>query len=112
MGMEIKVKGKGVREGEELKEILDAVANFLKEIKEPLQDLINTVLSAFRGDKLGEEVASFYKNLVDSGVPRDVASKMAESFLEQRMSILDVVGKLSKLVSEKAGRVEVKREEE
>jgi len=110
--MRVDIEGTREIKGEELRDILNAVADFLKEIREPLQALIETLLSSFRGDKLGEEVANFYRKLVESGVPKELASRMTERFLEQRMSVIGIVDKFSKWMRREEVRYkEFEREE-
>jgi len=75
------------REAEELREVLSAVSKFLEDIKKPIADLINVVLDAMRGDKVGEEVAAFYKKLKEGGLPDDVVKDMVKKYLEERVKM-------------------------
>lgn len=75
---------------EDLKEILDAVSEFLKSLSEPLEKLLDTILKAVEGERLGAEVAAFYRKLVEAGMPSDMAAEMTKEFFEKRMSLLDV----------------------
>ncbi len=81
-------------EAVELKEVLDAVSGFLKGLKEPLMDIINTILDSLSGEKLGVEVASFYKRLVDSGVPENLAAEMTKEYMEKRLNAVPSLGSL------------------
>ena len=92
---------------EELKEVLDAVSEFLKNLSEPLERILDTILKAVEGGRLGAEVAAFYKKLVEAGVPSELAAEMTKEFFEKRMSLID----LSELVK-KFVRKEVLEEEE
>jgi len=82
------------KEAEELREILSAVSKFLEDIKRPIADLINVTLDAMRGDKVGEEVAAFYKKLKESGLPDDVVKDMVKKYLEERVKMASFLDKL------------------
>jgi len=82
------------REAEELREVLSAVSKFLEDIKKPIADLINVVLDAMRGDKVGEEVAAFYKKLKEGGLPDDVVKDMVKKYLEERVKMASFLDKL------------------
>jgi hypothetical protein len=82
------------REAEELREVLAAVSEFLKGLKEPLMDLVNTIMESLSGEKLGEEVASFYKRLVEAGVPENVATEMTREYMKRRLEAVPSLGSL------------------
>ncbi|MEM0048491.1 MAG: hypothetical protein QXF10_09300 [Ignisphaera sp.] len=79
---------------EEVREVLKAVSEFVKEIREPLKDLLNTLLESFSGDRLGREVAAFYKSIVEAGVDPSLAKTLTERFLEERLKPLSSIGNL------------------
>jgi len=81
-------------EAEELREILSAISKFLEDIKRPIGDLINVILDAMRGDKVGEEVAAFYRKLKEGGLPDDVVRDMVKKYLEERVKIASLLEKL------------------
>ncbi len=76
---------------EALKGVLNALVDFLRNLKEPLADIINIVLSTMRGKELGEDVGAFYKKLVESGVPEKTASELTRQYLEERLAISKIV---------------------
>ena len=73
------------RDIEELREVLNAVSEFLMNLKQPIKELLEMTMSALDGRKLGEEVASFYESLVSKGVPRELAEDMAKEFLRRKL---------------------------
>jgi len=86
-------------EAEELREVLRAVSDFLKDLKEPIEKLVRMFLELLRGDAVGEDVASFYRRLKESGMPEEVAVEMTRRYFEERVSTLNLVKKLGELVS-------------
>jgi uncharacterized protein (UPF0297 family) len=87
------------KEAEEIREILSAVSKFLEDIKKPIADLINMMLDAMRGDRVGEEVAAFYKKLKESGLPDDVVRDMVKKYLEERVRMASFFDKLVGMIS-------------
>jgi hypothetical protein len=93
----ITVKTEEERDVEELREVLKAVSEFLKELSPTLKDLIETILGSLRGDTLGKEVGMFYKSLIEAGIKEETATKMAEEFLRSKMEMVNVAAILPKL---------------
>ena len=81
-------------EAEELREVLAAVSDFLKGLKEPLMDIVNTIIESLSGDKLGADVASFYKRLVDAGVPENLAAEMTKEYMKKRLEVVPSLGSI------------------
>ncbi len=82
-------------EVEELREVLKAVSQFVSDLKEPIKEIIAMLMNALDGKKLGEEVAQFYRKLVDSGVPEDMARELTKEFFQKK---LESAPKLSSLI--------------
>ena len=104
-------KGAGKKSDvEELREVLKAISDFLKDLKEPLEKLFNTMLSAMDGSRLGEEVAAFYRKLRESGMPEDMAAEMTREFFRARIESFNIMSLLTKSVKkeviEEGGRGE------
>ena len=72
---------------EALKGVLNVLVDFLRNLKGPLADIINTVLSTMRC----EDAGAFYRKLVESGVPEKTASELARRYLEERLAISKIV---------------------
>ncbi len=79
---------------EELREIFDAIAGFIKQIKTELKELFMVSFEALNGEKLGEEVAKFYNSLIEKGVPKELAEKMTMEFFHKRLEAVPDLGKL------------------
>jgi Arc/MetJ-type ribon-helix-helix transcriptional regulator len=108
----------------ELRVVLKSVTEFLDSIVDPLRRLLDVLFSTFDGSKLGKEVGTFYKNLIESGVPEDIAAQLTREYFEKRLSIADIA-KLFKEALGKgfgkgipgfqritSGNIEIKKEEE
>jgi len=100
------VKTEEERDVEELREVLKAVSEFLKELSPTLKDLIETILGSLRGDALGKEVGVFYRSLIEAGIKEETATKMTEEFLRRKMEMVNVAEILPKL-SQMAPRKQV-----
>ncbi|MCE4621875.1 MAG: hypothetical protein F7B19_00985 [Desulfurococcales archaeon] len=83
----------------ELEGIFKAISNFIRDIQEPLQELMETLIGPIRGDKFGEELAEFYKKLKEGGIPEDLAQKMTLEYFNKRMKILDIPSSLGGILS-------------
>ncbi|MEB3816771.1 MAG: hypothetical protein LRS46_02360 [Desulfurococcales archaeon] len=86
-----------VEELREVRELLGAVSQFLKDLEKPLTELLKSVLELADGEKVGSDVARFYAKLKEAGVPEDMAAQMTREYFERRMSILDVANLLKRL---------------
>ncbi len=78
----------------ELREVLTAIIEFLRDITGPLKELMSLVQSSIAGDKLGKDIAEFYKNLKDSGLPDDVVNELIKKYYDDRMSLLRLMSSL------------------
>ena len=81
-------------EVETLREIFAAISGFLRDIREPLKDLINVLVDALNGEKLGKEVADFYNTLIKNGVPEELAKEMTKEFFNKKLESAPSVGKM------------------
>ena len=88
---------------EELRQLFDIMADFLGRVKGFVKDFMEMVLSSVDGAKLGEDVGSFYKKLVESGVPPEEAMKLAEEYFRKRLEavpspskLIDMLGSLAR----------------
>ncbi|BAA79254.2 hypothetical protein APE_0299.1 [Aeropyrum pernix K1] len=75
---------------EELREVLTAISEFIKNLEEPLGNILKTALSVMDGSKLGEEVAAFYRNLRDSGMPDEMVEELTREYFRMRMESLNI----------------------
>ena len=87
---------------EEVRGILTAISDFIKDIQQPIKELIDTLLEPIKGDKFGKEIAAFYKNLIESGMPEDLAKEMTKEYFEKRTKILDIFSNITEML--KGGR--------
>ena len=61
----------------ELEEMLDVVS---KKVPKLIRELVGTLYSPESGANMGQAVGAFYKGLVESGLPADVAVEMAKEY--------------------------------
>ncbi len=85
---------KEVSEIEEIKDILTAITEFIKDISGPLKDLISVIESSIAGDKLARDISEFYKGLKDSGLPDDIINDLVKKYYDDRVSTLRSLGKI------------------
>jgi len=74
----------------EIGQLLDDVSNKLPKM---ISGVMDAMYSAESGRKLGQAVGSFYKELVDSGIPSEEALKMAKDYM---ISIKDLANSFGK----------------
>mgnify|MGYP000876366433 CR=1 FL=1 len=82
MSMDIPVK--------EISELLDEVSGKMPKL---LTSVIDAFYSAESGKKMGQAVGNLYKELIDSGIPKEDALNMARDYLT---SLQSVTGNLAK----------------
>ena len=88
----------------ELREVFKAIADFLRDIREPLESLINAFLSSMDGGRLAKDVATFYKALVESGVDEQTAKQWTERYFNERLKLMPNLGEiLGRLFTERRG---------
>ncbi len=98
--------GKEGSDTEELREIFTAIADFIKQIKTELKELLMVSYEALSGEKLGEEVSKFYNSLIEKGVPKELAEKMTMEYFHRRLEAVPDIGKILssfKMLSGKKG---------
>ena len=72
-------------DAKEVADILEAVADKVPGL---VKGLFNALYSAESGAEAGKSVGKFYTNLLESGIPEDVALRLTERYM---FSIRDVV---------------------
>jgi len=78
----------------ELRGIFSAIVDFLRELSTPLKELMSIVQSGIAGDKLGKDIAEFYRNLKESGLPDEIIVEMVKKYYDDRMSLLRLINRL------------------
>jgi len=96
-------------EAEELREVLGVIKDFIPEIMPQIKELIDMVMDALSGEKLGKDAASFYKSLVEAGIDEKTAADLTKQFIEGKLSLLSSIKSLPAIRIEKDEDVE-KRE--
>lgn len=95
---EVKVETGG--DVEELRAVLGAVSEFLKDLTPMLKNLLETLFSSLKGEELGKETGLFYKNLIDAGIDKDTATHLTEQFLRTKMDQLGAITNVVKAFSQ------------
>ena len=92
-----------MKDGLELKYIFKAISEFISDVSGHLKKLIDTILEPISGDKLGEEIGAFYRNLRGNGVPEELANEMTRRYFESRIAILEAFKSLPSLFQQFQG---------
>ena len=71
---------------EEIGQLLEVVTEKLPQL---LTQLRATLFSADAGREMGQAVGSFYKELIDSGIPEEEALSMAKSYIGSIQGLLN-----------------------
>ncbi|MGI6201988.1 MAG: hypothetical protein ACOYID_01130 [Eubacteriales bacterium] len=74
----------------EIGEMFDEISEKLPKL---IKSLVDTLYSVESGQKMGQAVGSFYKELMDNGIPQEEALKMAKDYM---LSIKDLTSSISK----------------
>ena len=72
-----------------VKEIGDLLDTVSTKIPTLISGLMDTVYSADAGTKMGQSVGNFYKELLESGIPKEDAMQMTKSYM---LSVKDIIG--------------------
>lgn len=68
----------------EIGELLDEVSTKVPKL---IASILDTMFSPEAAKKMGQAIGSLYKELVESGIPQDVALRMARDYM---MSLRDI----------------------
>jgi len=71
----------------ELRDVLDVVADKIPSLLRGLRDVLYSKESA---ENMAESVGTFYKKLVESGIPKEDALEMARGYM---INLRDIMGK-------------------
>ncbi len=88
---------------EELRGVLKAISDFLKDIEEPISKLLSSMMKALDGAKLGEEVAAFYKSLKEAGMPEDAAMQLTRDYFKARLESFNIPALISRWMGSSGG---------
>jgi len=93
---------------EELRGILTTISEFLKEIAPQIREILNAIFEQFSGEKVGKDIAAFYKSLVEAGLDKETIKEMTMKYYEERVSIM----KMFDRIMENFGIIFKRRKEE
>lgn len=85
----------------ELSQVLDAVSKFIRDLREPIEQLLQSFQKNISGSAIGEDVVNFYNKLISSGMPKDVVEQMTKEYFKMRMEQGNIFRLLEKLLEEK-----------
>ncbi len=100
MDEDIKVTVSESEDIEELRELIqligEEIPGLLKKIIEPLKELMDMTYNVEKARERARAIAAFYKELVDQGVPQELALKLVKDHFINPMSVLKaIMGKRS-----------------
>ncbi len=82
---------------EELREVFSVLRNevpgLIRGLIEPLKELMDLTYNPERARERAKAIASFYKELVDQGIPEDLALKITKEHFINPMSVIRSVMK-------------------
>ncbi|MDI9521371.1 MAG: hypothetical protein QM308_09520 [Bacillota bacterium] len=70
----------------ELKEVLDVVS---EKVPQLIKDVMGSVFSKEAGQGSGAAVGSYYKELMDAGIPQEAALEMAKEYAKMQANMLN-----------------------
>lgn len=89
----------------DVKAPLMAISEFLRDLKEPVTELIKAITGGLSGDQIGKDVAQFYKHLIEAGIDKELAREMTLEYFRKRTAMADLGSMLMKLFSKGKGFV-------
>ncbi len=89
----------------DVKAPLMAISEFLRDLKEPITELIKAITGGLGGDQIGKDVAHFYKHLIEAGIDKELAREMTLEYFRKRTAMADLGSMLMKMFSK--GRLNV-----
>ncbi len=98
--MSHKEEKRGLSDVEELRGVLNTISDFLKGLGPLLSGLIREVMDSLSGEKIGENVATFYRKLKESEMPDDVVTELTRKYYEDLMILDKLVEQFTKRISE------------
>ncbi|MCL0029597.1 hypothetical protein M1O13_00950 [Dehalococcoidia bacterium] len=89
---------------ETVREVLEVVSDRIPNL---LRDLFKTLYSKDSAENMGDAIGTFYKKLVESGIPEKDALEMARGYM---INLKDVIGKGIRVGHGGAGTIKINRE--
>lgn len=90
---ELKNEKKGMKDMEELKEVLSVVSDKLPGL---IKGLVSSVFSQESAAEMGKAAATFYRELKAGGLPDDVAVKMTQEYVATFTKVSDFMKSASR----------------
>lgn len=91
----------GKSEAEEVKEILEAVSPFLKDLGSMVRQVIDSALGKVRefldGKTLGENISALYERLKAAGLPEDVIKEIIKDYTKR---VFEATPDLTKIIKD------------
>ena len=85
-----------------VKEIGDLLDSVSVKVPKLISGLMDTVYSAEAGTKMGQSVGNFYKELIESGIPKEDAMQMTKNYM---LSVKDIIGNATSSATEGASNM-------
>ncbi len=92
--------GAGEFTGEDIREILYGVVDMLNVIKDAMAEIVEKAIELMDGEKVGSDVASFYKSLKEAGLPEDMILEMTKEYFKKRLMAVDIINLISEVFGE------------
>ncbi len=85
------------REVGELRELFKAIMEFIDSLKKPMKEIMDYVYQQLDGEKIGMEIGKFYNQLIQQGVPKELAEKMTMEYMKARLEVAKNAANITKL---------------
>ncbi|HDO20653.1 MAG: hypothetical protein NDF56_03175 [archaeon GB-1845-036] len=104
--------GEKFEDVEELKAVFSAIGEFIDKIPKLINEIFSALYDPEMGRKIGENIASYYKALKDSGLPEEMVVKLTEKYAVQISTFMDQLKEIIRGIGMRKGfeKEEVKRE--
>jgi hypothetical protein len=72
----------------ELKETLQAIAEFLEKMHQIRLNLVDEIVKRMEGKEVAKNTATFYNTLIEAGLPKDTATELTKEYLKRRLELI------------------------
>ena len=82
----------------EVREVLAAVSDFITNIGDKIKDILDNMMSALDGAKIGRETAELYKSLKNAGMPEDMVMQLTREFFNKKMELAPSISSIMEVL--------------
>ncbi|MET1159570.1 MAG: hypothetical protein ABWW65_01280 [Thermoprotei archaeon] len=94
------------------KEVIESIGTLIDRVKDAVRDILSTALTSLDGKKLGEEIASMYKQLKEAGMPEELVNDIVKDYYNRKLSLIPSIDELLRSIAREIASSKVRLEVE